>query len=326
MSRPRNSEYKPRGTYSARARKSTSSPSSTTASTVSGQSTEKPAFKYSRKFKAPSTESPKIEVKSKPVELSSNLKKTFVRPPVYSRKFKGKTSTEASSTESVKIENPSFTKKTVLPRTSYYSRLRNNVKNEVSSTTEAVVEVTPESEPKTTVESVDAPLVIALLNNSEDRKTARIDDQPENNDNLMFLISVTSKESLENNTNNDVINTAEESENMPILNVSPSASSRLDSDKYKYHATFKDQNSTNDIEKEKGSSTVFPPVRNLQTRKYGRSRVKSKDGKSDVVVTSPKPRERSIRKFSESFSKTTEASTNGVSGTFLFDVDRKCYR
>ncbi|KAF9413410.1 hypothetical protein HW555_008347 [Spodoptera exigua] len=312
VSKPRNSEYKPRGTYSARARKSTSSPSSTTASTISGQSTEKPTYKYNRKFKAPSTETPKAEVNSKPVELSNNLKKTFVRPPVYSRKLKGKTSTEASSTETVKIENPSFTKKMVLPRTSYYSRLRNNVKNELSSTTEAVVEITPESVPTTTSETVDVPLVIALLNNSEDRKTARIDAQPENNDNHMFLISVTSKESTENNTNNDIINTAEESENMPILNVSPTASSRLDSDKYRYHANYKDQNSTNDLDKEKGSSTVIPPVRNLQTRKYGRSRVKSKDGKSDVAVTSPKPRERSIRKFSESFSKTTEASTNGI--------------
>lgn len=314
VSKPRNSEYKPRGTYSARTRKSTLNPSST-ATTASGQITEKPIFKYNRKFKAPSTESPKTDViKSKSVEPSNTIKKPFIRPPVYSRKFKGKSTSgvEISSTESAKSENvANIPQRTVLPRTSYYSRLRNNVKNETTSTTESFKEATSETVTKKSEETVDTPLVFALLNNSEDGEALRIDTQPENNDNHMFIISVTSKESLENNTN-EVTNMAEESENMPIVNVSPTISSRLDSDKYKYHANYKDQNSTNDIGKEKGSSTVFPPVRNLQTRKYGRNR-KSKDSSSDNTATTPKPRERSIRKFSESFSKTTEASNNGVS-------------
>lgn len=274
-------------------------------------------MKYSRKFKASTTESPKADIiKSKPVEPSNALKKSFVRPPVYSRKFKGTpaSSTETSSTESAKIENSvNIPQKTVLPRTSYYSRLRSNIKNDGTSTTESFNEENPEPASKKTEGTVETPLVFALLNHSEDGEAVRIDSQPENKNNDLFFISVTSKESLENNTNNEVTDMAEESENMPIVNVSPTISSRIDTDKYKYHANFKDQNSTNDVEKGKWSSTVFPPVRNLQTRKYGRNRNKSKDGKEDVQVTSPKPRERSIRKFSESFSKTTEASTNGVS-------------
>lgn len=317
MSRPQTSEYKPRGNYGPRNRKLAFTPSSTQTTPPGESSSEKSNFKYNRKFKTSTTESPRLDsVKNTSIESTQVLKKPFVRPPFYSRKSKGKTEPKlVSSTERV-ISGNRIRKESVkpfqrptLPRTSFYTKTRNlKTKNEISSTIDPPKEETTEIIIKKSENVVETPLVFALLNNSE---AVRVDTQPENKDNHMFLIAVTSKESLENTTSNELSNTAEESENLPVVNVFPAVSTKQDSDRYKYHSNYKEQKFTNSNNKETSSSIVVPLVRNLQTKKYGRNRAKSVTSE-DVVVTTPKTF-RTITKFSESFSKTTEASNNGVS-------------
>ncbi|CAB3220829.1 unnamed protein product [Arctia plantaginis] len=312
----RSQTYKPRGTYAPRNRKSTFTPSSTRTTTSGESSSEKSSFKYSRKLKVSTTELPKLDsVKSKSVESSQEIKKPFVRPPFNLRKSKGKNESKLVTSNETTISGNRIRKESLkplqrptLPRTSFYTKTRNlKTKNDISSTMDPLKEETTEAINKKSEENVETPFVFALLNNSE---AVRIDTQPENKDNHMFLIAVTSKESLENTTSNEVTNTAEESENKPVVNVLPIVSTKQESDRYKYHSNYKDQNLKNTDNKEKTSSTVYPLVRNLQTRKYGRNRTKSVTNK-DVVVTSPKTF-RTVRKFSESFSKTTEASNNGI--------------
>lgn len=250
----------------------------------------------------------------------------MVRPSYYSRRNGAKntiTSSEVpivieggTSEQSQSIETSS---RATLPKTSYYSRLRNKVKNDVqtNSTVETVTEEVVQIPAEKKIESsVDMPLIFSLLENrNQDETTTKISigsetKEPEK-EKQMFIIAVSSKESAENSTENDVVNKVEESEVKPVFNYVQTA---------KYHATLKNQES--DVSQSK--EPVTPPIRNIQTRKYGRKRTKPKEVTGDVPEVTPKSRDRNSRKFSDSYSKTTEPSTNGVSiACFIMHINLK---
>lgn len=298
-------EYKPRGTYSSRNKKSTVI-ASTTEALSTDQNNEK-SQKSIRKFKfSATTELPKTEnvVENKRVEPNGLFKKPLNRPS-FTRKYsiKGTTSTEVS------VDTEAVTTGPTLSKTSSYSRFR-NFRNDATpktlSSTESFREVTQDSAQKKNENSVDSPLIFSLLGNS-DKSSNKVTDVKNNR--LIRKKDSNSKDSLENPLN-EVSNMAEESENISVINVLPTILSRMDSDKHKYHANYKDVNPTN-AEVTERSSTVIPLVRNLKTRKYSRKRVKAR--LNNTEATTQQARDRNINKYSEAFSKTTEPTSNGVS-------------
>lgn len=189
-----------------------------------------------------------------------------------------------------------YRSKQTLPRTSYYSRLRNNGASSTFSTSPSVQEVTEsmaEADKKT--ENIgDSPLI--FTNNH----TNMSEFDKEGSGNHKFIITVNSKESVENGTDNEIISKMEESQSKSVINVITTTQ--------RYHATYKDKNNDADSEeKEKTTVTTVPPIRNIQTRKYSRKLLKRRD------PTTPRSKERNLKKYSDTFSKTTEASSNGVS-------------
>lgn len=303
------SEYKLRGKYSARNKKSTTfSPAATTAKSVSP--TEKPGNKFSRKFKfTTTTQAPGTENndKSKRIETATGLKKPVIRPSFYSKNL-GKntdTSTEVSVTFSEKKEETIVRKKVSLPRTSYYSRLRN--RTETTTTTEAAKEVVAQ---KKTEDSADMPLIFTLFNNSENKELVSDSlKKVEVEVKEPFIISISSTESQENMLVDEITsNIAEQSEATP--GVSPTVATKQDTDRQKYHANFKNSNRYV-VEDNTRASSTLPPVRNLQRRRQ-KTRQKEKIEDSPDTTTA-RSRDRNVRKFSEAFSKTAEASNNGVS-------------
>lgn len=318
---PKSSDYKPRGKYSARNKKSTTF--SPAASTVS-PSTEKTESKYSRKFKFTTTsQAPKTENndKSTRIETTTGLRKPVIRPSFYSRKA-GKntiTSTEVSVTVSEKKEETVVRKKISLPRTSYYSRLRN--RTETTTTTEAAKDISDAAQNKTE-ETADMPLIFTLFNNSENKELFSDSLKKEENDNTNepFIISISSTESQENMLSNEVtLNMADETESTPVV---PTVGTKQDTDRQKYHANFKNPN-RNVVEDIARASSTVPPVRNLQRRRQ-RTRPKEKINDSPVSTTA-RTQDRNVRKFSDTFSKSTEASNNGVS-TLIYKFGMPKYK
>lgn len=302
-SKPKSSEYRPRGIYSTRNKKSTVFAPSTTISPFTNQSSGKPST-YNRKFKVSTTESPTSEnIVINNQSQDKVLNKPFVRPPSFSRKFSIKNTTNNETSMVINRVTSSTQSKITLPRTSYYSRLRTTVRSNETSTTETLPVKNNGQAQKKTENSVDTPLIFTLLKNPD----GAVSDKK-------FIINVNSRESQEKNIIGEASDMTGESENMAKVSVSPTMSSRIDIDRYKYHANYKDPNPTDAENKEHASSTVTPPVRNLLTRKYGgRKRTQSNNLNDNNNFSSPKSRERNIRKFSDAYSKTTEASSNGVS-------------
>lgn len=305
-------DYKLRGKYSTRNKKSTTfSPAATTASSVSSN-TEKPGSKYSRKFKfTTTTQTSKTENndKSTRIETTSGLKKPVIKPSFYARKAGRNiiTSTEVSVTVSEKKEESLLRKKVSLPRTSYYSRLRN--KTETTTTTETAKEDTSNDIQKKLEDTADMPLIFTLFDNSENKELVSESLKKEENENanLPFIITISSTESQENSLSNEVTSNAEETKDSPIP---PTVATKQDTDKQKYHSNFKNPN-RNIVGDSASASSTVPSVRNLQRRRQ-RTRPKEKIADSPETTTA-RARDRNVRKFSEAFSKTTEASNNGVS-------------
>ncbi|CAH2063777.1 unnamed protein product, partial [Iphiclides podalirius] len=151
--------------------------------------------------------------------------------------------------------------------------------------------------------TVEMPLIFTLINKPNKNITADNGYEYNQNDHKgEFLIAVSSKESQENKVENEIIAKGEESENKPIINVFATTQ--------KYHSNYKDQNL---IDGEKGSTPATPAIRNIQTRKYSRKITKTKDKvESTSVNPVTKAKEKTLRKYSDTFSKTTEASNNGI--------------
>lgn len=270
------------------------------------------AYKFNRKFKASTTESPSTEIIIKPRRLESSSLVKKVRPAYFSRRNKTTSSTEANMADSDKNESNVVNNKSLLPKTSYYSRLRNKSRNEVStSTTEAVTEVIEVETPAESKKDypIDMPLIFSLLKNpspteSESETTINgIQEQKEpDKGKKMFIIAVTSKETQEQSTENEVSSRSEEIVNKVISDEMLSS---------KFHATYKNHAAVNVSESK--DQEVTPAIRNIQTRKYSRQRTATANPNEEASEVTPKLRERNLRKFSDTYSKTTEPSTNGVS-------------
>ncbi|XP_072941586.1 uncharacterized protein [Epargyreus clarus] len=306
----KSAEYRPRGTYTPRNRKASSFTSSSTSAPL--LNTEKP-YKFSRKFnKISTTTTPRSEnsLKNKRADTTSTVKKPLARSSYYSRKFTvaPNLSTQApAATNNDTSQNTSVvTPKTrgTLPRTAFYSRLRNKVsKKEITSSVEPSknlnAEVIAEKKSENTAEM---PIILTMFSGTS--KDVNLQEDNKNKGNDPFIISVTSTESQENSKDNEVVNRIDETEKKPVINVVSTTQ--------KYHAHYNDKNSENISEqKEKVITGATPPIRNIQTRKYGRKPAKAKDHE-EIVFTTPKSREKSLRKYSDTFSKTTEPSTNVI--------------
>lgn len=261
-------------------------------------------------------------VKSKQTESNVLLKKTLGRAPSYQRKNfahknitveSGKDINFAKNSNDSSISSSPIARNS-LPRTSYYSRLRNN-RNEISSTsttTESMEKTDPDKDiSEKSVDTADMPLIFTLLKNPVNIDSTSETGQKNNKgeDKEMFIIAVTSKEAEENSIIkenkiiNEVANMVDETENNPVYNTSPTT--------VKYHANYKDFDATRSDNNEQQFSSTIPPVKNIQTRKYARQRTKTLEQPEDLET--PNHRHKGLRKFGDQFSKTTEASTNGVS-------------
>lgn len=211
--------------------------------------------------------------------------------------------------------------KTLLPKTSYYSRLRNKSRIELStSTTEAVTEVTKDEKTADSKKEdfVDMPLIFSLLKTPTLTKTENettISVIQEQKGKKMFIIAVTSKESPEQSTENEVSSRSEE-----IINKVNSDETLIS----KFHATYKNHAVVNVTENKSSAPVeVTPAIRNIQTRKYSRPHSATANPNEEAPEVTPKPRERYLRKFSDTYSKTTEPSTNGVSKFDLKPINIK---
>lgn len=198
--------------------------------------------------------------------------------------------------------------KTLLPKTSYYSRLRNKSRNELSAN-EAVTDVTEVEKivDSKKEDSVDMPLIFSLLKGptlTKNENVTIVNGIQEQKSKKMFIIAVTSKESQEQSTENEVSSRSEE-----IVN-------KVTSDEMltsKFHATYKNNAAINVTESKGSGVEATPTIRNIQTRKYLRQHSATANPHEEASDVTPKPRERYLRKFSDSYAKTTEPSTNGVS-------------
>ncbi|XP_063530112.1 mucin-2-like isoform X8 [Cydia strobilella] len=309
--------YKFRSQQTTRSRKFSHLTSSTVSNTE--QSSDKPPYKYNRKFKMSTTEAPKTELKinSKRVETNNLLKKTSHRPTFYSRRNSSKSdasTTTPSNDESLNIGSAleSIAKhKATLSRTSYYSRQRNSKKvltTSIPSTEEPFKDSNSviETADRKNADNVDIPLIYTLLKPTDVSQNENNLDISQNENNSekphkMFVIAVTSNESPESSTENEMTsNTVEETEVRSVVGSSTS----------KYHATYTVPQTTSKVE-ERDVLSAVPPIRNIPTRKFGRGRVSSRS-QNDGVSEEPVTRDRGAGKYTDSYTKTTEASTNGI--------------
>ncbi|CAH2091661.1 unnamed protein product [Euphydryas editha] len=295
--RQKSAEYRLRGSYIPRSKKSSSFSSTTTSSS---QNTER-SYKFQRKVKSTTPDTPKSEnsIESKRNETNLSLKKPVIRSSLFLRR---NTSKNFSTTSELPVKDSSknkevksvFKPKQLLPRTSYYSRLRNNSLT-TTTTTESNINGISEQIAVADKKVENTAALPIIFTDGTYKAPDNINIQRSSN----FIITVNSKESTENGTENEVIAKAEESEIKPIINIATTQ---------KYHATYKEKNNDNSTTNNE-KITVTPPIRNIPTRKYSRKSTKSKE---DSSVVTPKSKERNLRKYSDSFSKTTEASSNGI--------------
>ncbi|OWR42843.1 dumpy isoform F [Danaus plexippus plexippus] len=303
-------EYRLRGTYTPRNKiVNNSFPPVIPSSTVAA-STQRP-YKFSRKAKAVTTEGPSEDntVKTKRIETNVFHKKPIIRSSFYPKRNFTRKNNISSEVPKVTITERSngvrtfhsFKARQVLPRTSYYSRSRTSTEN-VASTKEA--EVKDDNEvlfaDKKIENTADSPLIYTSKSvpyNDTNNPNILTGKNVSNKLQKPFIIKVNSKESIENSTDNEIINILEE-DNKPAASI--------DSTTQKYHATYNDPVNEN---KEKGATSSQPPIRNILTRKFSRKAVKQNEEPSTV---NPKNRDRNLRKYSDTFSKTTEASSNGI--------------
>ncbi|CAG9562933.1 unnamed protein product [Danaus chrysippus] len=302
-------EYRLRGTYTPRNKiVNNSFPPVIPSSTVAA-STQRP-YKFSRKAKAVTTETPSEDntVKTKRIETNVFHKKP-IRSSFYPKRNFTRKNNISSDVPKVTITERSngmrtfhsFKARQVLPRTAYYSRSRTSPET-VAITTEG--EVKDDNEvlfaDKKIENTADSPLIYtskSVTYNDTNNPSLLTRNDVNNKLQKSFVIKVNSKESIENSTDNEIINKLDE-DNKPAASV--------DSTTQKYHATYNDPVNEN---KEKGATTSQPPIRNILTRKFSRKTAKPKEEQSTVA---PKNRDRTLRKYSDTFSKTTEASSNGI--------------
>ncbi|XP_064075712.1 mucin-2-like isoform X15 [Vanessa tameamea] len=302
--KPKSVEYRLRGSFKPRSKKSNTL-STSTISTASFSPSVDRTYKFQRKVKLTTTEASNIgnSSQSKSNDTNISFKKPALRSSLYLRRNVSKT-VSANSEIPIKIdpsknnEGKSILKsKQLLPRTSYYSRLRNGGLSTTSTTDSSIQNTTEDISiaEKKVENTAELPIIYT-------DGTPKVSDNANKQESRNFIITVNSKESSENGTElngNETISMTVENEKLINNFVSTTQ---------KYHATYKDNN--NDIStSSKEKSTVTPLIRNIRTRKYSR---KSSKPREEISVVTSKSRERNSRKYSDTFSKTTEASSNGI--------------
>lgn len=310
VSSTRQPDHKYRSSYSTRNRKFSTQSTSTTAANTIDQNTEKPVYKFNRKLKL-STESPvntpKVNIKR--METNNLLKRTLNRTP-YSRRNVSKSDLVPPSNDSnlnIGSALESIAKhKASLPRTSYYSRQRNN-KVSASSTEEPLKESNnvADTADRKKEDNADMPLIFTLLKPTDAPESNKVENVNQTEKALnTFVLAVTSKESQESSTENEMTsNTIDKAESTPIVDIYSTP---------KYHATYTVPQSINGEEKEIDDTGSLLPIKNIPVRKFGRAKTNARSQSNDVPNDLP-TRERGSGKFTDAFSKPTEASTNGAS-------------
>ncbi|XP_022124461.2 mucin-5AC isoform X16 [Pieris rapae] len=296
--KPRSIPFRPRGTYLSRSKKPNVTKSTTeNISYASRPSLENP-YKFSKRIKS-STEPSMTDITLKTKRLDSLPKKQVIRSSLFSRKNDpvNKNITVIPLNENRKHDRvqsgSNFKARRTLPNTTYYSRLRNNTKLYMTETSYVEKNTETPIADKKVGNSADMPLIFTYLNG------------PGLSDKLQPSIENTapvlnSKESQENSTENEIVNKAEESENKLIINTDVTTP--------KYHANYKEN-----MQSEKAITSATPAIRNIKTRKYARKQEKGKDQETNTPSVIFKSKDRNVRKYGDTFSKTTESPANSIS-------------
>ncbi|XP_045519076.1 mucin-17-like isoform X4 [Pieris brassicae] len=295
--KPRSIPFRPRGTYLSRSKKPNATKSTTeNINNVTRPSLENP-YKFSKRIKS-STEPSRTDNTLKTKRLDTMPKKQVIRSSLFSRKNDpvNKNITVIPLNENRKhdrVQSGSNVKgRRTLPNTRYYSRLRNNTKLYLTETSYLEKNTETPIADKKVGNSADVPLIFTYLNG------------PSLSDKLKPTIENTapvlnSKESQENSTENEIVNKAEESENKLIINTDVTTP--------KYHANYKEN-----MQREKVITSATPAIRNIKTRKYARKQEKAKDQGTNTPSVIFKSRDRNVRKYGDTFSKTTESPANSI--------------
>lgn len=215
------------------------------------------------------------------------------------------TTTEKSSTivnatdDKDKLDIPAakIFSREILPRTSYYSRFR-NIKKEPESSTESNVSAERNDE-----KIFEKPLIYTSVTSSGNENTVEseatgIKKEPEEK----FVISVTSKESFEDSTENG-LNMDQSTESIDMSQFVPTAA--------KYHAKYKSKKVEDNKDENINKNSQ---LKNIQPRQYARRR-KPEEPKLTTEANED------IGKFSDLNTKTASTSSNGVSNEY-FDIIR----
>lgn len=243
------------------------------------------------------------------METNNLLKRTLNRTP-YSRRNISKSDLVPPSNDSnlnIGSALESIAKhKASLPRTSYYSRQRNN-KVSASSTEEPLKESNSvaDTADRKNEDNADMPLIFTLLKPTDAPESNKVENVNQTEKALnTFVLAVTSKESQETSTENEMTsNTIDKAGSKPIVDIYSTP---------KYHATYTVPQSINGEEKEIDDTGSLLPIKNIPARKFGRAKTNARSQSNDVPNDLP-TRERGSGKFTDTFSKPTEASTNGAS-------------
>ncbi|XP_047519556.1 uncharacterized protein LOC125059248 isoform X22 [Pieris napi] len=300
--------FRPRGTYLSRSKKPNATKSTTeNINNATRPSLENP-YKFSKRILS-STEPSRTDITLKTKRLDSLPKKQVIRSSLFSRKNDpvNKNITVIPLNENRKHDRVqsgnNLKARRTLPSTTYYSRLRNNTKLYLTETSYIEKNTETPIADKKVGNSADMPLIFTYLNGPSLSDKLQPTKAAENTAPVLK-----GKEMQENSTENEILNKAEESENKLIINT--------DITTPKYHANYKEN-----IQSEKAITSATPEIRNIKTRKYARKQEKAKV--QGTNTPSFKSKDRNVRKYGDTFSKTTESPANspttediGISTTF----------
>ncbi|CAF4949443.1 unnamed protein product [Pieris macdunnoughi] len=296
--KPRSIPFRPRGTYLSRSKKSNATKSTTENINYATRPSLENPYKFSKRIQS-STEPSRTDITLKTKRLDSLPKKQVIRSSLFSRKNDplNKNITVIPLNENRKHDRVqsgnNLKARRTLPSTTYYSRLRNNTKLYLTETSYIEKNTETPIADKKVGNSADMPLIFTYLNGPS------LSDklQPTNENTAPVLKG---KELQENSTENEILNKAEESENKLIINTDVTTP--------KYHANYKEN-----IQSEKAITSATPEIRNIKTRKYARKQEKAKVQGTNTPSVIFKSKDRNVRKYGDTFSKTTESPANSIS-------------
>lgn len=299
----RKPDFKNRTSYLSKYRKATTfTPSTTTTTTLPTSNNERSRYKFNRKFKTSSTESSKLS----PNKVDTVVqKKALTRTSYYSRLRSSRLNNTSTEKTEININSngidSSVTTKSPLMSTTTADN------GNVVSTVEQKNQI---NGIKSTVSSIKEPIVTEPINYYQERNLNKNDiaSLDENNnvsavENNNEVVVIPLLETAPVDDNNKFSNKNEEMENVDqyqMIYTTP-----------KYHSSFRGNNKPKSIVVDNVLTTTEPPIRNLHTRKNA-GRIKN-EMEVDINNVHTKVRENNMRKYSDTFPKSTTAMMNGVS-------------